>query len=151
MNLISLHDCNVETILIDGQNLSITFEHIDVLTDHPLNSTGKAMYTGTAMITFIDHEIVESFIYDTTGIKGKSRIVVEEDARKIELHISELLHGFEVLKEEQLEKTDTYIIYRFDGLLFLKYNTDFGYFIIKCKKVIIEWGELLDEAWFEEK
>lgn len=109
------------------------------------------MYTGTAIITFIDHEIVESFIYDTAGIKGKSRIVVEEDARKIELHISELLHGFEVLKEEQLEKTDTYIIYRFDGLLSLKYNTDFGYFIIKCKKVIIEWGELLDEAWFEEK
>ncbi|MBB6632618.1 hypothetical protein [Cohnella sp. AR92] len=131
--------------------MSLGFEHIDVLSDHPLNSTGKAMYTGKAMITFIDHEIVESFLYDTTGIKGKSRIDVEEDAQKKELQISELLLDFEVLKEEQLQKTDNYFVHRFDGILSRKYNADFGYCTLKYKSLIIEWDELIDRAWFEER
>jgi hypothetical protein len=151
LNHISLHDCIIEAFSTEGQNLLVTFEHIDVLSDHPLNNIGKAMYTGKALLTFVNFEIIESILYDTSGIKGKSRIIVETDAQKIELHFSDLLVDFEVLKDEELYKKDNYIFHRFDGSTSLKYNADFGYWIIKYKELIIEWDELLDKAWFEER
>lgn len=151
LNLISLHDCIIEEVSTEGQNLLVVFEHIDVLSEHPLNDTGYAMYTGKALITFVNYEIVESILYDTSGIHGKKRIVVEEDAQKIELEFAELMVDFEVLKNEELQISDSYFIHRFDGSTSLKYNADFGYWIIKYKKLIIEWEEFLDKAWFERR
>ncbi|WP_442600748.1 hypothetical protein [Paenibacillus sp. KN14-4R] len=151
LNLISLHDCITEEISTEGQNLLVVFEHIDVLSEHPLNDTGNAMYTGKAIITFIDYEILESILYDTSGLHGKNGIVVEEDAQKIELEFAELMDDFEVLKNEELQTTDSYFIHRFDGSTSLKYNADFGYWMIKYKKLIIEWEEFIDKAWFERR
>ncbi|WP_438350635.1 hypothetical protein ACP8HI_08330 [Paenibacillus sp. FA6] len=109
------------------------------------------MYTDQALFTFVDFEILESILYDTSGIKGKNRIIVEEDAQKIELEIAELLVDFEVLKNEELQTIDSYCIHRFDGSTSLKNNSDFGYWIIKYKKLIIEWEKFIDKAWFERR
>lgn len=149
LSLISLHDCLIEEVLKTEQNLSILFDHIDVLSDHPLNDTGNAMYTGKARFTFVEFEILDSILYDTSNIKGKNRIIVEENAQRIELDISELLVEFEVLKNEEISNSDSYFIQRFDGSSSSKYNSDFGYWIIKYKKLIIEWEELINKAWFE--
>ena len=151
LNHISLHDCVIEEVSTAGQNLLVIFEHIDVKSDHPLNDTGKAMYTGKALFTFVDIEILDSILYDTSGIRGKRRVVVEEDSQKIELDITELLVDFEVLRNDEIRIEDSYYIHRFDGLTSLKYNADFGYWIIKYKKLIIEWEEFIDTAWFEKR
>jgi len=151
LNFVSLHDCVIEEVSIENQNLIVTFEHIDVLSDHPMNNTGFSMYTGKAKVRFIDYEINESILYDTSGLKGKRQIIVEEDAHEIKLHISELLLDFEVLKNEELQVTEDFFIQRFDGLTSLKYNADFGYCIIKYKKLVIEWNEFIEKAWFEDR
>ncbi|WP_124113503.1 hypothetical protein [Paenibacillus xylanexedens] len=131
--------------------MSVFFEHIDVLSTHPRNSNGKAMYSGKAVLKFINFEILESVLYDTSEIKSKKRIVVEDDAQKKVLDISELLVDFEVLKTEKIQTQDNIYIHRFDGLTSLKYKADFGYWIITYKKLIIEWDELIDTAWFEDR
>jgi hypothetical protein len=151
LDFVSLHDCIIESISIEGQNLIVSFEHIDVLLKHPLNTTGKSMYTGKAYIRFIEYEIEESILYDTSEIQGKRKIIVEEDAQKRVLPITELLIDFEVLRTEELENTNDYFVRRFDGITSLKYRADFGYLIIKYKKLVIEWNELIDAAWFEDK
>ncbi|WP_244152627.1 hypothetical protein [Paenibacillus lactis] len=146
-----MHDCIIASTSTEGQNLSVTFEHIDVLSDHPLNYTGMAMYSGEATLTFVDFEIVESILFDTSEVKNKRRIVVEINAQKRELHYSDLLVDFEVLKDEVLNKEGNYLFHRFDGTTSKKYNSDFGYWVIKYKKLIMEWDELIDKAWFEER
>ncbi|MGO4530337.1 hypothetical protein AB4Z30_14745 [Paenibacillus sp. 2TAF8] len=129
--------------------MSVFFEHIDVLSTHPRNSSGKAMYTGKAILKFVDFEVLESILYDTSEIKSKKRIVVEDDAQKKVLDVSELLIDFEVLKNEELQLEGNIYVHRFDGLTSLKYNADFGYWIIKYRTLIIEWDDLIDMAWFE--
>ncbi len=109
------------------------------------------MYTGKAILKFIDFEILESFLYDTSEIEGKKRIIVEGEVQKRVIDISELLIDFEVLKNEEVQTQDNYCIHRFDGSTSLKYNADFGYWIIKYKTLIIEWDELIDTAWFEDR
>lgn len=146
-----MHDCVIDSILNDTQSLSVFFEHIDVLSTHPRNSNGKAMYSGKAVLKFINFEILESVLYDTSEIKSKKRIVVKDDAQEKVLDISELLVDFEVLKTEEIQTQDNIYIHRFDGSTSLKYNADFGYWIIKYKKLIIEWDELIDTAWFEDR
>ncbi|MED5016494.1 hypothetical protein P9847_04135 [Paenibacillus chibensis] len=121
------------------------------MSTHPRNSNGKAMYSGKAVLKFINFEILESVLYDTSKIKSKKRIVVEDDAQEKVLDISELLVDFEVLKTEEIQTQDNIYIHRFDGSTSLKYNADFGYWIIKYKKLIIEWDELIDTAWFEDR
>ncbi|WP_234340236.1 hypothetical protein [Gorillibacterium timonense] len=148
---VSLHDCVIYAISFKNQSLSVLFEHIDVLSTHPRNNTGKAMYTGKAILKFIDFEILESFLYDTSEIEGKKRIIVEGEVQKRVIDISELLIDFEVLKNEEVQTQDNYCIHRFDGSTSLKYNADFGYWIIKYKTLIIEWDELIDTAWFEDR
>lgn len=70
------------------------------------------MYSGEATLTFVDFEIVESILFDTSEVKNKRRIVVEINAQKRELHYSDLLVDFEVLKDEVLNKEG--IIYFID-------------------------------------
>jgi hypothetical protein len=151
LEFVSLHDCIVEDIKMDKENLVLTFEHIDVLSEHPLNDTGKSMYTGKAQIRFTYYQILESTLYDTSNIQGKNHIIVEKDAKKKVIPISELLTEFEVLTTEEVESKEHYFIHRFDGITSLKYRADFGYFIIKYKKLFIEWNELIDTAWFEKR
>lgn len=131
--------------------MSVFFEHIDVLSTHPRNSNVKAMYSGRALLQFVDFEILESVLYDTSEIKSKKRILVENDAQKKGVDISELLVDFEVLKTEEIQTQGNMYIHRFDGLTSRKYNEDFGYWIIKYKTLIIEWDDLIDTAWFEDR
>lgn len=61
----------IEAISIEGQNLSLIFEHIDVLSNHPMNNTGLNMYTGRAKIKLIDYELKNLFY--TIHLKLKAR------------------------------------------------------------------------------
>ncbi len=146
-----MHDCVIEAISIEGQNLSLIFEHINVLSNHPMNNTGLHMYTGRAIIKFIDYELKESLLYDTSKVEGKKRIIVEEDAQKVKIPKLELLVGFEILKSEELHVSEESFTQRFDGIASRKYNSDFGYCVIKCKKIVIKWNEFIDKAWFEDR
>ncbi|WP_245595988.1 hypothetical protein [Paenibacillus taiwanensis] len=151
LNFVSLHDCVIEEVSIEDKNLIVWLEHIDVLSVHPFNHTGFSMYTGKSKVRFIDYEIIESILYDTSQIKGMKHIIVEEAAQKRVMLESELLLDFEILKNEELQAAEDYFVHRFDGSASLKYNADFGYCIIKYKKIIIEWNEFIDKAWFEDR
>ena len=149
LDLVSLHDCRIDSVLNEDKNLIAMLEHIDVLRDHPLNNTGKAMQTGRALIKFVGFAVQESIIYDTSMIQGKTKIIVEEDAKKRVLPFRELLTDFEVLKVEKLASDNNLIKYRFDGTTSMDFNAEFGYIIIECKSIILEWNDLLGNAWFE--
>lgn len=146
-----MHDCVIEAISVEGRSLSVTFEHIDVLSKHPMNDTGLNMCTAKAKIKFIDYEIKESILYDRSKVEGKKQIIVEEDAQEFKIPISELLVDFEVLKSEELQGSEEFFIQRFDGIASQRYNSDFGYCVIKCQTIVIEWNEFIDKAWFEDR
>ena len=46
LEYLSLHDCIIEAARIENGDLILDFEHIDVLSTHPLNPNGEAKYTG---------------------------------------------------------------------------------------------------------
>ncbi|MET3210668.1 UNVERIFIED_CONTAM: hypothetical protein ABIC26_003629 [Paenibacillus sp. PvR008] len=146
-----MHDCVIEAISVEGQNLVLTFEHIDILSNHPMNDTGLNMCTAKARIKFIDYEIKESILYDTSKVEGKRKIIAEEDAQEFKIPISELLVNFEVLKSEELQVSEEFFIQRFDGIASQRYNSDFGYCVIKYQTIVIEWDEFIDKAWFEDR
>ena len=149
LDFVSLHDCIINSVLNEDKNLIMVLDHIDVLRDHPLNNTGKAMQTGKALIKFVDFAVQESIIYDTLMIQGKAKINVEEDAQKEVLPFMELLTDFEVLQVEKLASDNNLIKYRFDGTTSLDFNAEFGYIIIDCKSIFLEWNDSLGNAWFE--
>lgn len=76
---------------------------------------------------------------------------MEEDTQKVKIPMSELLVGFEVLKSEELQVSEESFTQRFDGIASRKYNSDFGYCVIKCQTIVIEWNEFIDKAWFEDR
>ncbi len=147
LEYLSLHDCIIQSTKFEKDNLTLDFEHIDVLPSHPNNPYDVAKYTGKASLIFQNCEVLKSFIYDTRFIK-KSVIQVEKDAQKVNIDIINLATDFEVLDMKMIEKNGISYVYEFGGNCSNELGSDFGVFILKFDMVLICWNELINDAWF---
>jgi hypothetical protein len=147
LEYLSLHDCIIEAARIENGDLILDFEHIDVLSTHPLNPNGEAKYTGKASLMFKNFEVLKSFVYDTSNVH-KNVIHVEEDASKVCVDILNLAIDFEVLDLKKIDITETNYSYEFGGNCSSEFNSDFGVFILRFDSVLVCWNDLLEDAWF---
>ncbi|MEY8747074.1 hypothetical protein AB9M62_48935 [Bacillales bacterium AN1005] len=148
LQLISLHDCLIKEVVVSGADLILTFGHIDVLADHPLNSTGLSMCTGEAKLRFEHAERITSVLYDTSESAKQDDPDAEEDSHPREVDMLEILEDFEVLQHSEQLHPNGYV-HRFEGIGSVKHNTDYAYVVIRCNRVTVEWNEFTDKAWFE--
>lgn len=144
---ISLHDCIIKNASIEGGNLALEFENIDVLNTHPLNPYDVAKCSRKASLIFENFEVIKALVYDTRDVT-KRKINVEEDANITNVEISELAIDFEVLHLTEIEVTDKHFIFEFGGLASFKFHSDFALFVLKFDCVLVCWNELLNDSWF---
>jgi hypothetical protein len=141
---VSLHDCIIETVNFVEKQLTFSFDHIDVLPSHPLNPFEKPKYTGKAAVVFEDAVVLESILFDTSDIRHLKAIIVETDAKRIEMDIIGLAENFKVSICTQNASDSGYFIEGFPW----KYQTEFGQIMISCKQVKVYWNKLLADTWF---
>jgi len=147
LEYIHLHDCVISNVIISDAMLILEFRHIDVLPEHPLNYYYNAKCTSNAALIFEDFEVIESILFDTSGIK-KKHIIVEQDADKISIDIKDPAMEFEVLLVEKKPEQEHYFIYEFHGIASHKYKSEFGMFTLKFNNVKVCRNELVSNSWF---
>jgi hypothetical protein len=98
-------------------------------------------------LIFEDFEVIESILFDTSGIEQK-HIVVERDAFKRSIDIMDLSIGFTVLLVENKSNQEHCFVYEFHGTAPHKYRNEFSKFTLRFSKVKVCWNELVDDSWF---
>ncbi len=142
---ITLHDCIIDSVSLGHKEISIIFEHIDVLKTHPLNTFSEPKYTGNAKLIFKDCIIIKSFYYDTSHNIKQHHLLIPRDAIIKNINFVDLATGMEILSVETEVTDDKFNIYKFMGIGTIG---DFAEFHLKFKDLYICWDEFKGDAWF---
>lgn len=146
LDFICLHDCTISQARLKDNNLTLEFESIDVLPEHPLNSFSNAKYTSDAALIFKEFQIVECVLFDTSNIK--KRASTRNDTIRISLDIRDLAAGFEVLRFNKIAERDHGFRYEFFGVASSQYRSDFAQFVLDFTMAEVCWTELVADSWF---
>ncbi len=128
---LDFHDCIVEDIKIEKDNVTIYFEFIYISKDRPLNPYKVAKSTDKCKLTFYCVKMIKAIIY------------IDDDKEKEVQHTD--LDGMEFLEVKQ-QLADQYLIYEIFGTDWKTHN--FCSIKLKAKSFKLEWNEFTEDAWY---
>lgn len=102
LEFVSLHDCFINHVVWQNNRLIIYLDWIDVMRNHPLNSSGKAKKAYNAAIIFDDALELGCFYYDLSKAYEEGRKInkqsyfVPEDAEMLKSTIAERCRNVEI-------------------------------------------------------
>lgn len=144
----SMHDCDIEDIVIQDRELIIYLSHIDVLPDNRLNNFKIPKQTDTAYVKFKDFNISKiikdyGVSYDSKNEQYSGYKLEELTSLSID-RIIEMLNNNRICGFEKISNNDCYkyLFYTDPYLDFLIY------FEIEFIKIEIGWNEFIQDSWF---
>lgn len=147
LNYISLHDCIINHVEWQNDNLTIYFDWIDVMKTHPANCTGKAKRAYNTAIIFEHVNETYCFYYDLSrafeeGKRiNKQSYTVPQDAEKFISTIAERCKNVEV--DDANERREDNINY---WSCSCQNDTEFE---ITFSNVWVCFNALSEDSWFE--
>lgn len=144
LDLIALESVYIEKAIVEKNNLYLTFENIELLSDHPLNKFGTEWDTNGATLVFYDFEVLESGFYECKDVQ-KQELVIEDDCTFIPIQLFELLKDFTVVSEELKNRTVGYFEHYFGGFAW-SFNEEWGCFKIRYKSMEACWNSFYNNS-----
>ncbi|WBW98380.1 hypothetical protein [Oceanirhabdus sp. W0125-5] len=148
IELMSVHDCYIESIELDDNKMTWKMSHLDILPEHALNPFNTPKQTDSGLIYFEKYRIVSmkkdyGVTIDSKTKKpiGKPKIIVIDKILREHL---DLLNDTQVLSCNLLNRTNNRYKYYF-------LIDTFEYMIeieVEFQNAKIYWNEYKNDAWF---
>lgn len=134
-----LHDCVIEGLEWNENNLILYFENIDVLPTHPNNPYKVAKRGEQAKLTFKNCIATKIIRYDSNK---------PQNSDIIEMNLEDFIIDFEVLEVKRRNNDNNKLIYTVFGQCAFELNNDFGEFTLTFESVTVKWEKLKEDSWF---